>query len=80
MRSLHLTPDAAEWIIAALTVIGTAGLSRDLQAVEPALVRLPETLAEALRAAAVAVVEGLAQDTVGAIRDDAKATLVDLLE
>ena len=76
---LHLTPDAAEWVIAALTAIGTAGLSRDLQAVERALVRLPDTLAEALRAAAVPIVEGLAQDTVGAIREDAKTALIDLL-
>ena len=80
---LRLTPDAAEWIIAALTAIGSAGLSRDLQAMERAIAHLPNSLTEAMRAAAGPIVEGLAADVrsqvVEAVREDAKATLIDLL-
>jgi hypothetical protein len=59
---MHLTPEAPEWVIAALTAIGTAAVSRDLQAVERALGRLPDTLDVSMRSIGAEMVKGLAQD------------------
>lgn len=76
---LHLTPDAAEWVIAALAAVGTAALARDLQAVERALGRLPDTLESSMRASGSETVRGLGDEiataTTQAIRDDAVALL-----
>jgi hypothetical protein len=78
---MHLTPDAPEWVIAALTAIGTATLSRDLQATERALGQLPDTLDVSMRSAGAEIVKGLAQDIAGsttaAITDGALSKFVE---
>lgn len=82
--SLHLTPDAPEWIIAALTAIGSAAMQNDLQAVERHLIRLPDVLAESMRAAAAELVKDLAndiaRDTTEAIKNKTIALMVGIAD
>ena len=82
--SLHLTPDAPEWIIATLSAIGSVPLQNDLQAVERHLIRLPDVLTDSMRAAASQIVKDLAsdiaRDTTESIKNETIAMMVQVAE
>ena len=75
-----LRDDDPVWVYAATTAVGSAPLSRDLQAVERGLTRLPDSLDSSMRAAGVEIVKGLAQDIAGetsaAIREGALSQFI----
>ena len=77
---LHLTPDAAEWVIAALALIGTSALQEDLHAVERRLVRLPETLESGMRASGAEIVRGLGHEIAAATTESIKMTSLPMLQ
>lgn len=77
---LHLTPESPEWVIAALAMIGAVGLQRDLREVERRLTRLPETLADGMRASGAEIVRGLGDEIAGTTTDAVKRDTLAMLQ
>lgn len=62
---LHLTPDAPEWTLAALTFVGGAALRYRLDKAQATITELLNDLPDAMKSSAVVIVHGLAAEIAG---------------
>jgi hypothetical protein len=62
---LHLTPDAPEWTLAALTFVGGAALRYRLDEAQAAIAEMLNDLPSAMKSSAVEIVRGLAAEISG---------------